>query len=212
MKKSLILFDNDGVLVDTEKWYFEANRVAQQELGFELDPVQYQKRMKNGTSSWDWLREKGVSKELIEMGKQRRNFHYQHFLSTKDISIPGVKETLERLRPFFKMAVVTTARKEDFNLIHDNRPFTAFMDAIFALGDYKRTKPFPDSYLKGLEFFNESPKNAIVVEDTERGLLSAVAAGIDCIVVENEFTRGQDFSKAIKIIQKFTDLPGLLLP
>jgi HAD superfamily hydrolase (TIGR01509 family) len=212
MKKSLILFDNDGVLVDTEKWYFEANRLAQQELGYKLDSLKYQNIMKHGTSSWDWLLEKGVSEEKIAKGKQRRNFHYNRFLQTKEITIANVEETLKLLKPFFKMAIVTTARKEDFNLIHKNRPLAGYMDAIFALGDYKRSKPYPDPYLKALEHFNESAKNAVVVEDTERGLLSAVAAGIDCIVVKNKFTSGQNFSKAKTIVKSITEIPSLIVP
>ena len=135
MKKSLILFDNDGVLVDTEKWYYEANRIIQAELGHSLDTFRYQQRMKLGISSWDWLREHGVSEEDIRAGKEHRDQLYQEFLLTKEISIPGVEDTLLRLRPFFKMAIVTTARREDFDLIHNNRPFTAYMDAIFTLGD-----------------------------------------------------------------------------
>ena len=212
MKKSLILFDNDGVLVDTEKWYYEANRIVQKEMGHDLDASSYLQRMKLGTSSWDWLRDNGVSEELITMGKKRRDQLYQEFLLTKEISIPGVEETLLRLRPFFKMAIVTTARREDFDLIHNNRPVTAYMDAIFTLGDYARTKPFPDPYLKALDFFNEKPENAVVVEDTERGLLSAVAANIDCVIVDSEFTRGQDFSKAFTVLDSITKLPDIVVP
>lgn len=51
---------------------------------------------------------------------------------------------------------------------------------------------------------------AIIVEDTERGLRSAVAAGIDCVIVENDFTRGHDFSRAKHVLAKITDLPDIL--
>jgi HAD superfamily hydrolase (TIGR01509 family) len=212
MKKSLILFDNDGVLVDTEKWYYEANRIIQAELGHKLDPARYQKRMQDGKSAWNWLQEQGLSEEEIAAGKQRRNALYQEFILTKEISIPGVEETLKRLRPHFKMAIVTTARRVDFDLIHNNRPFTAYMDAIFTPVDYARVKPFPDPYLKALEFFNEKSENTVVVEDTERGLMSAIAANIDCFIVDSEFTRGQDFSKAYKILDSIQQLPDSVSP
>lgn len=212
MKKSLLLFDNDGVLVDTEKWYYEANRLAQAELGYDLDFRHYQQRMKTGRSSWDWIREQGVSEQVIARGKKRRDLFYQQFISTKNITIPGVEETLKRLKPYFRMAIVTTARREDFELIHNSRPFVKYMDAVFALGDYERTKPYPDPYLKALEHFGEQSVNALVIEDTERGLLSAVAAGIDCFVVDSEFTRGQDFSKALAVLDYISMLPELVAP
>ena len=53
-------------------------------------------------------------------------------------------------------------------------------------------------------------KRVLVVEDSERGLRAAVAAGIDCVIVENEFVAGQDFSAATHQIASLEELPELL--
>ena len=58
------------------------------------------------------------------------------------------------------------------------------------------TKPHPEPYLTGLNRFGATKEEALVVEDSSRGLNSAVVAGIDCVVVDNDFTKAQDFSQA----------------
>ena len=84
------------------------------------------------------------------------------------------------------------------------------MDFVLASGDYPRAKPAPDPYLTALERFGAEPAEAVVVEDSERGLRAAVAAGIDCVVVANDFVRGQDFSRATARIDRLDELPGVI--
>lgn len=75
---------------------------------------------------------------------------------------------------------------------------------------HARSKPAPDPYLEALARFGASPEQALVVEDSERGLRSASAAGIDCVVVRNAFVAGQDFSLATHTIDTLGELPALL--
>ena len=84
------------------------------------------------------------------------------------------------------------------------------MSFVLTNGDYPLSKPAPDPYLAALARFDAQADQAIVVEDSERGLRSAVAAGIDCVVVANEFVRGQDFSASTWQIDSLEELPGLL--
>ena len=65
-------------------------------------------------------------------------------------------------------------------------------------------------YLKGLELFKASNNEAIVVEDSQRGLTSAVNANIDCVIVKNEFTKTHDFSKANYFIDNLEQLETIL--
>jgi beta-phosphoglucomutase-like phosphatase (HAD superfamily) len=55
------------------------------------------------------------------------------------------------------------------------------------------------------------PHEAIAIEDSERGLRSAVAAGLACIVIEHTFTQSQDFSRATRVVQSIRDLPDVLV-
>lgn len=208
--KKYILFDNDGVLVETEKWYFEANKKALALLGLNLEMDFYQKIMIKGGSAFELAQINNIEKDIIEKHRSIRDNFYQEFLQTKDITIPKVKDILKELSKRYKMAIVTTSRRVDFELIHKNRQIIDFMDFILCVEDYERAKPHPEPYLKGLEKFNAKDFEAIVVEDSQRGLQSAKSANIDCIVIKNEFTINQDFKKADFFINSFEDLENLL--
>lgn len=208
--KKYILFDNDGVLVETEKWYFEANKKALKLLGLNLEMEFYQNIMVKGGSAFELAVLHNIEHNIIEKHRSIRDSFYQEFITTKDISIQNVKDTLKELSKRYKMAIVTTSRRVDFELIHKNSGITNFMDFVLCVEDYKRAKPHPDPYLKGLEKFNSKDFEAIVVEDSQRGLESSKRANIDCIVVKNEFTQKQDFSKADYFINNIEELKKLL--
>jgi len=208
--KKFILFDNDGVLVETEPLYFEANVKALSELGIKLTFERYMKIMARGGTAWEVAREAGITKEVIDKKRFQRDEYYQDFIKTRDIEIPDVIEILKELSKKYKMGIITTSRRVDFELIHKNRGITDFMDFVLCVEDYPKAKPYPDPYLAGLEKFKANASEAIVVEDSQRGLSSAVNAGIDCVIVKNEFTLTHDFSKASYRIDTLKDLLNIL--
>ena len=208
--KKYILFDNDGVLVETEAWYFRANVEILQTMGIILEEARYREIMINGQSAFLLAEEAGYDPETVEAARARRNERYQHYLLTEDIAIPGVHEVLEALQARYRMGIITSARREDFELIHAGRGIVEVMEFALCSGEYGRAKPFPDPYLAGLERFGGAKHEALVVEDSQRGLRSAVAAGIDCAVVDNAFTAGHDFSEATWRIATLEGLLALL--
>ena len=210
MKKKYLLFDNDGVLVETEKWYYEANVKALAEVDIELTFDVYMEIMARGGTAWEVAKKQGISKSIIDEQRVQRDIYYREFISTEDIEIKGVVESLEELQQEYKMGIITTARRVDFDLIHNNREIIKYMDFSLCVEEYSRAKPYPDPYLAGMKKFNASRDECIIIEDSQRGLSSAVNAEIECIVVKNEFTLSHDLSKASYKIDKITELSDLL--
>lgn len=208
--KKFILFDNDGVLVETEKFYYQANVKALKELNVNLDFDTYMEIMARGGTAWEVAKKQGISKEIINKKRFQRDIYYQEFLRKEDIEIPGVKNILKELSQNYKMAIITTSRRVDFDLIHKNRGIVDFMDFTLCVEEYKRAKPYPDPYLAGLKKFNAKKEESIIVEDSQRGLTSAYNAQIECIIVKNEFTKTHDFSKADYFINNLQELKTIL--
>lgn len=208
--KKYILFDNDGVLVETEQWYFQANVKALAEINITLEEDVYLEIMARGGTAWEVAQKQGIKKDIIDAQRFKRDIYYQEFLQTKDIEINGVKEILKELSQDYKMAIITTSRRVDFDLIHQNRGIVDYMDFTLCVEEYKRAKPYPDPYLAGLKKFNATKEETIVVEDSKRGLTSAYNAGIECVIVKNEFTKSHDFSKANYFIDTLKELKTLL--
>lgn len=209
--KRYVLFDHDGVLVDTEFWYFQAGARALAEIGVILDKGQYLSDMGRGLGTWTQAEAAGVDEQTIGRQRAVRDAYYQEYLRTESIEIEGVVDTLAELSKFVRMAIVTTAKRADFDIIHEKRRICQFMDFVLAREDYTLAKPHPEPYLTGLDRLGASREETLVVEDSARGLRSAVAAGIDCAVVHNEFTKGQDFSGAAYRIQTLAELKEIIL-
>jgi len=209
--KGYILFDHDGVLVDTELWYYRAGERALADIGLTLDLDRYLRDMSEGLGTWACAREAGMDEPTIDRLREARDTYYQEHLRTEDIEIDGVVDTLAELSAYVRMAIVTTAKRVDFELIHEKRQVTRFMDFVLLRDDYRHAKPHPEPYLNGLQRFGATAAETLVVEDSARGLASAVAAGIDCAVVHHDFTATQDFSRASYRIATLADLADIVL-
>jgi HAD superfamily hydrolase (TIGR01509 family) len=199
------------VLVDTEFWYYKAGERALAEIGFTLDKDQYLRDMSQGLGTWAQARAAGIDEQAISRQREVRNDYYQDYLRTEAIEIEGVVETLAELSKYVRMAIVTTARRVDFEIIHEKRQVRQFMDFVLVREDYKLTKPHPEPYLTGFKRFGATKEETLVVEDSSRGLNSAVAAGIDCVIVHNDFTQAHDFSQARYRIETLSELKDIIL-
>lgn len=209
--KRYILFDHDGVLVDTEQWYFKAAERALAEIGLALDLDQYLLDMSRGAGTWAQAKAAGVDDRTIDRLRGVRNAYYQRYLQTEAIEIDGVVDTLAELSQYVRMAIVTTSKRDDFELIHRGRQIRKYMDFVLVRDDYAHAKPDPDPYLTALARFGAAKQETLVVEDSSRGLRSAVAAGIDCAIVHNAFTASHDFSQARYRIQALAELKDIIV-
>lgn len=210
-----LLFDHDGVLVNTEPLYLQAIQEQLVGLGIDLAEADYIKNMAVGADPWALARAAGCDEHAIDQLRDARDARYQQLLQTRPIRIPGAEAVVTELAKHFKLAIVTTSRDQDFDLIHGlncdspaEAPLNLVPHMAFVLkrSHYQNSKPDPEPYLLALSRFDIEPAQALVIEDSERGLRSAVAAGIDCAAIFHPFTASQDFSQAR---YRFDDLSAL---
>ena len=206
-----LLFDHDGVLVDTEPLYYEATRRCIAQHGVELALDQYLSLMVDGASPWELARPLGATDEDIDHWRTMRNVMYQELLLSEPIEIEGVEAILAKLRERYRIAIVTTAKPEDFALIHRDRNIVPFADFVLTRETYQRSKPHLDPYLAALARYGIGPRDALAIEDSQRGLRAAVAAGLDCAVVHHPFTATQDFSLATYRVASLSELAEKIL-
>lgn len=206
MKKT-ILWDNDGVLVDTEKYFMEANRKLLNEFDIEVTEELYKRiSLIEGKSLLSLLDSRGYTGEEILKLRDRRDDIYISLVMENDITIEGVKDVLSSLHGKIKMGIVTTTKREYVAKIHEITGCLKYFDFIVAREDYKRAKPFPDPYLLGISQSKSLAEECIAVEDTERGLKAARSAGVDCIIIPSELTIGTEFKEAGLILDNIRDV------
>jgi HAD superfamily hydrolase (TIGR01509 family) len=128
-----------------------------------------------------------------------------------DVLVPGVMPLLRRLAKRYRMAVVTSSNREHFEAIHQRTGLPELMQFVLAREDYGECKPHPEPYLRAVERIGAAKEDCIAVEDSERGLTAAKAAGLTCWMVYSEMTEGLRFDAADRRFDTLAELGEALL-
>ena len=213
MKSSFdaILFDNDGVLVDTEPLFLRATQELLATVDIVLTGDDYHEMsMRRGRSVFDLASARGISDDEILRLRRLRGQRYSELIDEGVRVLEGVSETLECLHGVVPMAIVTSSDRDHFDRIHDQTGLARFFEFILADGDYTHHKPHPEPYLIAAARMGVAPQRCLVIEDTERGLASATTAGMSCIAIPNELSRSGNFEAAHTILGSMNELSRLL--
>lgn len=205
-----IIFDFDGVILDTETPWFEAYREVFREEGAELPLDEW--AMGIGLSFehpriFAWLAEH-TGKSVDEEDLRRRAFA-RYKVRTESLSIlPGVETCLaDAKRLGLKIGLASSSDRpwvagflDKFNLLHH-------FEAISTMEDVERVKPAPDLYIRTLDLLGVAGREAVAVEDSLNGLNAALAAGMHCIVVPNAVTGDLPFAGESLRLKSLADAP-----
>ena len=206
-----ILWDNDGVLVDTEHLYCEATRQVFAGAGITLGDADYREMFLTGNmGAWQRLTAQGRPQAEIARIRDERNEIYSTLLRGRDHAIEGVREVLQSLHGCYAMGVVTSSRRDHFEIIHATTGMLTYFDFVLTREQYVNSKPDPEPYLAGIAKTGFSAAQCLAVEDTPRGLTAATGAGARCVVIPNALTATGDFTTAYKVLRDIRELPALL--
>lgn len=210
--KKAILWDNDGVLVDTEKLFFKATKEVLAEVRFDFTKEMFVETvLVESYGPWHNLRKNGSSDDEILKLKRKRNSLYKKYLESNDLLINGVKKIVFRLSKKYEMCIVTSSTKEHFDRIHAKTDLLKYFRFVLTCEDYKNPKPNPEPYILAAKLIGYPQEQCIVIEDSRRGLMASVGASIECIVVPNSFTEKSDFKEAIIVLDKIEEIERILL-
>jgi len=205
-----VFFDNDGILVDTEHLYMEASRNVLAERGITLSEADYiELFMRQNRGLLHYADECGWAADDLLAMRARRNHLYAAMLEREPLVLDGVEETLQALHGRVRMAIVTSSRRDHFDIIHGRTGLLRYFDFVLTDGDYTVSKPDPAPYLTAVARAGVDPASCLVVEDSERGLTAAVAAGLRCVVVPSRLTRGSRFDGAWRVLDDVREVAGL---
>lgn len=191
-----VIFDFDGLILDTETpWFYAYKRVLQEEYQFELlldDFVQCVGADNNVL--FDFL-EKKLGKEL-DRSKVETKAVEIHAKSIKTLKArEGVRNYLESARELgLKIALCTSSKHSWVSQHLTNLNLYSYFDYFITQDDVEKIKPNPELFLKTLEVLDIKPDEAIVFEDSMNGLLSARKAKIPVVVIPNPVTEHLPFN------------------
>ncbi len=187
--RKAVLFDSDGVLVDSEQLFFEATRDAFQAAGAGLTPAAWARLyLSEGRKSPEIAALLGLPADVIRPTIDTRDERFRAALESGPAALPGALDALARLKARFRLIMVTGAGRRHVELAHRTSGCLPFFDDIVTQDDFDLPKPSPDAYLTALRRAGLTPQDAWAVEDSPRGARSAVAAGLRCLVVPTPLT------------------------
>lgn len=202
-----IFWDNDGVLMETEHLYYQANAEALAMAGVALTLEEFclislrQGESVLGLASGDY--------DQTELRHVRDTIYFR-LLGEESRVYPGVPETLQHLHGRLPMAIVTSCRRENFLQMHRSSGLLGYFDFILTREDYVSSKPDPEPYLTACARAGLHPGRCLAVEDSERGVTSAARAGLAVAAIPGEMNRGGNFSAARWLLDGIHELPQLL--
>ncbi len=207
-----VFFDSDGVLVDTERMFYEATRDAFAAADVDLPPAVWARLyLAEGNKSPRIAALLGMPAGLINEMIRLRDDRFQDKLEEGPAALPGALEALARLKPHVRLFLVTGAARRHVDLAHRVSGCLPFFEDVVTQDDFDRPKPHPDAYLKALERADLDPAEAVAVEDSPRGARSAVAAGIRCLVVPTPLTAVALCPPEAEIVASLADAVTIIL-
>jgi putative hydrolase of the HAD superfamily len=214
MLLSAVLFDFDGILVDTEWAIYQAWLRTFQRHGQDLPLSLYTRCIGSDFDAWS---PKVHLEDLTKLGfdwvelDAARQVEIRADLE-KEGPIDGVPELLEGIRGRrIPQAVVSSSSHSWVDGWLEKLGLGDFFDDVICKGDAPRIKPAPDLYLAAAARLGVEPGGCLVIEDSHNGLLAARAAGMRTWIVPNRVTAGLDFSFAEKVVADFRELRAELL-
>ena len=221
-----IIFDCDGVLVDTER---DGHRVAfnrafagkglncvwdEKIYGELLKVAGGKERMKHFFDSDGWPQLVEDRDSFIKEMHSLKTSLFMQIIESGELTLrPGVARLVdEAIAAGLELAVCSTSNEKAVNLIVEKLLGPArkkYFRAILAGDVVSKKKPDPEIYNLALERLNLEASECVVIEDSRNGLLAARAAGMNCIVTTNGYTVDEDFSEADMVVPSLGDKPNV---
>ena len=213
MAFSAVLFDFDGVLVDTEWAIYQAWLRTFQAHRHDLPLDVYTHCIGSDFATWSpktHLEElTGLAFDWHDLDTRRQKEILRDL--THEGPMPGVPGLLDQLiRAGIRRAVVSSSSHHWVDGWLEKLELAGSFETIVCRGDAPKIKPAPDLYLEAAKRLNLDPADCLVIEDSLNGVKSAKAAGMSVWAVPNRVTAGLDFSEADWVFPSLTELAAAL--
>ena len=203
---STVIFDLDGLIADTEPLHCRAYQMAFAERGVGLNANEYAEHwVRNGKGIVDWVESRGLAVDPHGL-RVRKSEHYLTLLESSLRPMEGALELLDALQGIRRMALASSSYRDAIDGVLAGLQIAPYFEAIVSGLDVANVKPSPDIFLKAARDLAVDPSECLVLEDAEKGIISAHGAGMRCVAVPNDFTKHHDFSMATRVCSSLREV------
>lgn len=205
-----VLFDMDGVIIDSEPLHHKAYHGMFKEVGIKVSDELYESFTGQATLQ---VCEQLVSHYKLSQAPQvlvriKRRIFKNLFSNDPDLQL--IDGVLDRIKEYHKngltLVLASSASMLTINTIFKRFKLDSYFTARLSGADLKASKPHPEIFIKAAEASGHEKKLCMVIEDSTNGIRAAHAAGIYCIAFRSVNSKNQDYSLADRVISSFDEI------
>lgn len=205
-----VLFDMDGVIVDTEPLHRKAYFKMFEEVSIDVTEAMYDSFTGQATLPIcrTLCQHFGLSdtpENLVSI--KRKHFKYI-FENDSDLALlDGVHDLIKDYHNNgLTLVLASSASMPNINRIFERFDLDRYFKAKISGADLKASKPHPEIFIKAAQLASEHTNNCMVIEDSTNGIAAAKAANIYCVGFKSPHSANQDYSKADRVITSFEEI------
>lgn len=210
MPLKAVLFDMDGVIVDTEPLHRKAYFKTFKDLRIEVSEDLYTSFTGASTKRVcdTLIREFDLKQTFEEIADTKRNYFKDYFYYDEDFDlIPGVKDLIQHYYDNgIKLILASSATMTTINMVFEKFELEKYFMGKISGADLKESKPHPEVFLLAAEMAGEPVENCMVIEDSTNGILAAHRAKIFCAAYRSLHSKNQDYTLADTVVSDYSDL------
>jgi sugar-phosphatase len=186
MQLNTVIFDMDGLLIDSEPCWQEAGMETLLQFNVTLTPVQYHHTTGLRTREWldYWFGHFGIGKETIPAAEAALHKNVIEKIKTKAAPLPGIYEALEYFKAQkFCIGLATSSPLSLVQVVVDKLNIGSYFETVASAEHLPYGKPHPQVYMDCIRALDANPLQCLAFEDSFNGLIAAKAARMKCVVV-----------------------------
>ncbi len=198
-----VIFDMDGVIVDSEPIHFESDKMTMRHYGKYITDEELSRYV--GVSNpdmWSELREKYELEASVEELLETQFAYKKQIIGDRKLEpINGIRELLDRLKGNeIRIGLASSSSREFIEFMLSNLGLAGYFEVVISGEEVQRGKPFPDIFLKAAQGLSVEPSNCMVIEDSGHGVKAAKRAGMKCVGFVSPNSGKQDLSLADEVV------------
>jgi len=195
-----VIFDLDGLLADTERLHCQAYRESAAMAGYALSDAEYEEHwIRKGLGIADLVQRRGIRADPAALRKAKAD-RYRELVRTSARPMPGAVEVLARLHGRKTLALASSSYRDAVEAVLEKLGIGEYFACAVTGNEVAKAKPHPDIFLLTAQRLCVPAPSCVAIEDAEKGVAAARAAGMASLAVPNEHTRSHDFSGAARVL------------
>jgi beta-phosphoglucomutase family hydrolase len=202
-----VIFDMDGLMIDSEKIHLKAYNEALKEFGIRIS--------KQGNLKYVGISDTDICKDLVKVHNLEISYHdlkrkkdkaYQSFLNDVEPQ-QGLINLVEKLhKENYKLAVASSSNIKEIKIIISKLGIEQYFNNLTSADFVRKGKPEPDIFLYAASKLGVKPQKCLVLEDAPSGVLAAKRANMYCYAIPSEETKNENFDAADKVLRSLTEV------